>query len=107
MTDQWQKSLDITKKVSSFARYGARREPNFSSLVKLIAPTRIGTMEMSSLIQTSGQIRVRTAASLSLPLKDLPHVRQMHLYAVFILIGLNVHILELSRVPQFLDSWVK
>ena len=64
-------------------------------------------MEMSSLIQTSGQMRVRTAANLILPLEDLPHVWQMHLYAVFILIGLNVHILELSRVPQFLDSWGK
>lgn len=50
---QWQKSLETTHIVSGSVKYGARAAPKLASLDLLIAPTRIGTILISSLCPPS------------------------------------------------------
>ena len=42
----------------------------------------------------------------SLPFEHLTHVRQVHFYAMFIFVGLYIHITEIPRGTQFSDGCV-
>jgi len=103
-THQWQKSLETTQNVSSLARNGAMTFPNRASVSRSIAPTRIGTMDISSLLgRSTSNLDLGIASS---PFKYLAYVRQVHFNAVLIFVGLYIHVAKIPRRTQFGDGCV-
>ena len=104
-THQWQKSLDTTQRVSSLERYGANSFPNACSLSLLIAPTRMGTIEISFLPNSLSRNACSESKCSHLPFKDFADIRKMHLDAVLVFIGINRHVAELSRGTKSAYGW--
>jgi hypothetical protein len=94
----------MTKNVSALPRYGARMRPNASSFFLLMAPTRIGTMEISFLIEGSCLEGLEELLD-DIPIKYLADIGEVHLDTVLILVSAQFHLRELSSLVQFVDGW--
>lgn len=105
MTCQWQKSLEITKKVSSSCQYLARASLSFALVEALGCPTRIGTSLRSFLLQTDQISVAQIVLEDILLLKDQPNIGQMHLQRMFVLVSRGFHVREYPRSAKLIDSY--
>lgn len=105
MTCQWQKSLEITKKVSSSCQYLARALLSFTLVEALGCPTRIGTSLRSSLLKLDQMVIAQTVLQDNLPLEDQPNIGQMHLQRMFVLVSRGFHVREYPRSAKLVDCY--